>query len=106
MNLYVHVTYRGALFGAEVPRIVQKQLQHEVLSAIEERTRRQGRGVAARRNLITHERERMELMVESTLKSPRTTGRAWQRKNVAIIKAMAPRVLRKAAERIAQELGR
>lgn len=105
MNLDVSVTYRGALFGADVPRIVQKQIEHEVLRAVEERTRRQGKGRAAKRNVITHERERMALTIESTLKNPRTTGKAWQRKNISIIKSMVPRVTRKAAERIAQELG-
>jgi len=102
----VSVAYKGGLFGKNIPRAVEEQIVEQVLSKIEERTRRGGRGVGVRRNTIRHDhRGALELLVSSTRIWPRTRGTAWQRKNIGIIKAMAPRVARKAAERIAAELG-
>lgn len=107
MNLDVKVTVKGGIFKGDIPRIVERQVRQEILNHIEARTSRknQGKGIGARRNTISHSRERMELGIASTRIWPRTTGKAWQRKNIRIIKSMAPRVGKKAMERIAEELG-
>lgn len=104
MNMTVAVTLKGPMFEKDVPRIIEKQIIHEILGKVEERTKRQGKGLGARRNTIDHQRRGLELTVDTSKIRPRTKGTAWQKKNVGIIKSMAPRVARKAAERIAAEL--
>lgn len=102
----ITVTLRGGLFSKNIPRVVEQQIVAEIITKVEERTARGGRGLGAKRNIIGQERAQpLSLAVSSTLNWPRTRGTAWQRKNIAIVKAMAPRVGRKAAERIAEELG-
>jgi hypothetical protein len=100
----VNVTLKGPFFEKDVPRIVEKQILHEILGKVEERTERQGRGLGAQKNRIDHTYRRLELTVDTTRIYPRTKGTSWQKKNIGIIKSMAPRVARKAAERIAAEL--
>lgn len=100
----VSVTLKGPLFTKKIDDVVKRQLVAEVLTKVEERTRRQGKGLGARRNTISHERDGLELNVESTRNWPRTKGTSWQKKNIGIVKAMAPRVMRKAAQRITEEL--
>lgn len=104
-SIDVNVTLRGGLFGKNIPRAVEESLAGEVLAKVEERTRRQGKGIGAQRNTISHDRDGLALRISSTLRFPRSRGSAWQRKNMAIIRSMAPRVMRKAAERIAREMG-
>jgi len=103
-SIDVTVRLRGGLFTKNIPRVVEKQLVHEVLNKVEERTKRQGKGLGAQRNRIEHHRSGLELSVDSTRIFPRTKGTSWTRKNIGVVKAMAPRVMRKAAERIAGEL--
>lgn len=105
MSIDVSVTLKGGLFGKNIPSIVEKQLVSEVLTKVEERTRRQGRGLGAKRNTVGHDRNGLVLNIDTTFNHPRRTGASWQRKNIGIIKAMAPRVMRKAAARIAEEMG-
>ena len=100
----VHVSLRGGMFTKDIPSVVVKQLRHEVSQKVEERTARGGRGMGAMRNEVSHRRDRLDVEAVSTLHRPRLTGKAWQRKNIGIVKSMGPRVLRKAAERIAQEM--
>lgn len=101
----VNVTLKGGLFEKDIPRVVKKQIMHEVLGKLEERTKRQGKGLGAQRNHISHERRGLELIVRSTLINPRVKGTAWVRKNVGIVRGMAPRLVNKTAQRIAEELG-
>jgi len=107
----VKVTLRGGLFGKDIPRIVQKQLVREVIVKVDERMGRKGpqgsggSGIGVKRNTVSRQPDGLQLTVSSTLNRPRVKGTAWQRKNIGIIKAMAPRVVRKAAERIAEEMG-
>lgn len=100
----VTVTLKGGLFKKDVTRIVEKQIVHEILGKVEERTRRQGKGLGAQRNRVGHQRHGMELTIDTTKIWPRTKGTSHQRKNVRIIKSMAPRVANKAALRIAEEM--
>lgn len=102
----ITVTLRGGLFSKNIPRVVEEAIVGEILTKVEERTRRGGRGLGAQRNVIGHERlQPLSLITTSTLNWPRTRGTAWQRKNIGIVRAMAPRVGRRAAERIAEEMG-
>lgn len=102
----ISVTVKGGLFRQAARAVVEQQVLTEVLSKVEERTARGGRGIGAQRNTIRHDHNgALELTVSSTRVWPRTRGTAWQRKNMSVIRAMAPRVARKAAQRIAEELG-
>lgn len=91
-------------------RIVQKQIQHEVIGAIGDRLTRKGvrgsggTGLGVRRNTVSKAERFAELTLRSTLNFPRTKGTAFKRKNIAIVKAMSPRAANKAARRIEEEL--
>jgi hypothetical protein len=99
----INVTLKGHLFEKKIDETVKKALVQEVLVKVGERMDRQGKGLGAKRNRITKKQAaELELLVESTRIWPRTKGTAWTRKNIAIVKAMAPRVMRKAAQRIAE----
>ena len=78
-------------------------LQPEFDGALEtfgKRMERQGKGLGAKRNTITRETQPLGARAQSTLNYPRTTGVAWQRKQEAVMKSMAPRVLNKMVKRI------
>jgi len=106
MNMNVRIETNGGIFTKNMRRVVEEAVGAEIITKIEERTRRGGRGLAAQRNTITHERHAdNELQIVSTAIWPRVTGRAWAGKNIGIIRAMAPRVARRTVERIAAELG-
>lgn len=99
------VSLRGGLFTKDILRLIQKQIDHEMLRKIEERVNRGGKGLGARRNKISGARQGFgRLTMTSTRKYPRTKGTSWQRKNIAIIKSMGPRIARKTAQRIVEEL--
>lgn len=105
MNIGMSVKLSGGLFTKDFERIARKQIDHELLTKFEERVKRGGRGVGAKRNKVTGDRGSFyELVMTSTLKPPRTKGTSWQRKNLGIIRAMTPRVVRKTAQRISEEL--
>lgn len=107
------VTLRGGLFSKDVERIAQKQIEHEVVRHVEERLQRGGKGLGEQRNEppIIERRGFGELEVRyprdgrGKFRPPRRTGGSKQRKQIGQVRAMAPRVARKAAERIAEELG-
>lgn len=107
----IKVTVKGPLFNKKISDVVENAIIEEALNKIEDRLSRKGaqgsggRGLGVQRNEITNARTRLELRVFSSRKFPRTKGTAWQRKNVAIVRAMAPRVLRSVAKRTASELG-
>ena len=104
MNLTVAVNLKGPMFTKKIDDVVKKAIVEETLKKIDERVQRQGKGLGARRNVIDRKLTGLELTVDTTKIRPRTKGTAWQRKNVSIIKAMAPRVARKTALRIVGEL--
>jgi hypothetical protein len=111
----LNVTVRGPLFSKKIDAVVKAAMIDECMRKIQVRLDRPPpkKLLGMRRNpvrtklsaalgndsVLTFEH------VESRFHSPRRTGSSWTRKNVGIIKAMAPRVLRKAAKRITEELG-
>jgi hypothetical protein len=108
-TLDVTVTLKGPLFSSNLINRNRRALQEEVIRKVGERMNRRGqrgsggKGLGVERNVVTQEqRSELELLVESTRRWPRTKGTSWQRKNIGIVKSMAPRVLRKAALRIAE----
>lgn len=106
------VTLRGGLFAGGIPQRVQAAMIDEVLRKVEERLLRppskRVKALGRLRNRLTADERKdardLVLNVKSTRIWPRTRGTAWQRKNIAIVKAMAPRVANKAAQRIAAEM--
>ncbi len=107
----IKVTVRGPLFDKKIEGVVKDAIIEETIGKIGDRLMRKGeqgsggRGLGVKRNVVTSRRDEMTLRVFTSRKFPRTKGTAWQRKNVAIAKAMAPFVLRKTARRIVSELG-
>lgn len=109
---WVDVVVRGPLFDKKITQVVKTAMVDECLKKIEKRMKRGGKGAGAKQNIVTAEMafgaaamNAVGMEVASTLRRPRTKGKAWVRKNVAIARAMAPRVLRKAARRMVAELG-
>ena len=103
------IVLRGPLFTKRIDKVVQGAIIDEAMGKFEERVRRKGRRIGRKRNPIpegklTKGRSEVKLQLETTLNYPRTTGSSWQRKNIAAIKAMRGRVLRKVAKRIVGEL--
>ena len=103
-QIQVSVTLKGPLFSKKIDQVVKAAMIEETLEKIGQRMERGGKGLGAKRNIISRQTAALEMGVQSTRHFPRTRGTAWTQKNVAIVKAMAPRVLRKAALRIAGEL--
>lgn len=109
----VKVTVRGPLFDKKIDKTVKAAIVEECLLKINARLTRAGargsggRGLGTQRNTVgtVVDINAITLTAESTLIFPRTTGRAWAQKNMAIVRAMAPRVMRKTALRIVGELG-
>ena len=106
MSVDITVKLTGPLFSKSVDAVVKRAIVEEALDKVDERMERsaRGRGEGRKRNTVTRERRDLVLSVNSTLIRPRTTGRAWTSKNMGIIKAMTPRVLRKVAQRAAEGL--
>ena len=121
----VKVTLRGPLFTKKIDKVVQDAIIAHTMKKIDERVtrvvKRKKKGtLGRRRNPIPAGKlnrqpptfgvgvlqfgGNVSLTFKSTTIWPRTTGRSWQDKNIAIIKSMAPRVMRKTAKKIAAEL--
>lgn len=111
--IQVSVKVNGGIFEKNIPETVRTALREECLLKINDRMSRKGaqgsggRGLGVQRNIIGSyvDITGLTLRVESSRIFPRTTGWSWQRKNIAIVRAMAPRVLKKAADRIVTEMG-
>ena len=109
----VSVTVRGPLFEKKINKSVKDAIIEECLLKLNARLMRSGtrgsggKGLGVQRNIVGSfvDTTAMQLTVESSLIFPRRTGRAWAQKNIAIVRAMAPRVMRKTAQRIVGELG-
>lgn len=80
--------------------LVQPEMDAAMQTFTDRIINRPGKGLGAQRNALSDARTPLATTVTSTLKSPRTTGRAWGRKNENIIKGMASRVITKAVSRI------
>ncbi len=108
------VTVRGPLFEKNISGTLKTAGVEEAIGKINDRLMRKGsqgsggRGLGVRRNVVTARRDELVLRVSSTKGGkehwPRMKGTTWQRKNIAITRAMAPRVLRAWAKRVAAEL--
>lgn len=113
----ITVKVNGGIFSKNIPESVRNSLREEVLLKVNQRMTRQGargsggKGLGVQRNTVGSfvDISALTMTVESTHGGkehwPRVKGTAWQRKNIGIIRAMAPRVLRKAADRIVAEMG-
>ena len=102
--IMVSVRLRGPLFTKRITPLVEAAILSEALEKIGERMERGGKGLGAKRNVVTLRRNALTLEAASTLRRPRTKGTAWTRKNVGIVRAMAPRVLNAVARRVVAEL--
>ena len=103
------VTLRGPLFEKKISKVIERQIIEQAMVKFEKRVRRKGKRIGRKRNPIgpgdLHLGKGVVMELHSTKNWPRTTGYSWTHKNVAAIKAMAPRVLRKLAKEIVGELG-
>lgn len=103
------VTMRGPLFEKNIPKVLGDAIVARAMEKFEKRVRRKGKKLGRRRNPIgpgeLHLGRGVVMTLYSTTRWPRTTGHAWTRANIAAIKSMAPRVLRKVGKEIAAELG-
>lgn len=106
----VAVNLKGPLFTKKIDDVVKKAIVEETLQKVDQRLGRKGaqgsggKGLGVKRNIVDRKLTGLELTVDTTKIRPRTKGTSWQKKNVAIAKAMIPRVVRKTALRIASEL--
>lgn len=100
----VNVIVRGPLFTKKIDRVVKDALVAEVLTKVDERAKRQGKRLGALRNTITTHLDGLMLTISSTMDYPRTRGTSYVRHQTRAIRAMARRVMQKAAERIVGEL--
>jgi hypothetical protein len=57
-------------------------------------------GLGIRRNTVSRFNKPLAVTFSSTLHNPRQVGSSWQRKNEAIVKGMAPNVIKAAIRRI------
>lgn len=102
----ITVKMNGGLFSRNIKRSVREAMYQEALEKVAVRMERGGKGLGAQRNVITQRPDGdLQMRVISTRIYPRTRGTSWVSKNIAITRAMAPRVLRKAADRIVTEMG-
>lgn len=122
----VDVTVRlsGPLFEEKIDKVVQDAIIFYALRRIETRVRRvpkrKKNTLGRRRNPIGPGKldknpptfglgtlqfgGNVSMTFASTTIRPRRSGKSWQKKNVAIIKSMAPRVMRSVAKQIAANL--
>ena len=106
-RMTVDVTVRGPFFSSRLDQVTKDAIIEESLKPVNERVNRPGRWqqrLGARRNVVTTKQSGLVLDFDSTTIPPRTTGGAWTRKNLGIIRGMLPRVLRKTAQRITEKL--
>ena len=107
----ITITLRGPLFSKNIPKVLGDAIIAEVMEKVEKRVRRPkktGHNLGRKRNPIgpgdIRRRDGVSMTLTSSLNWPRMSGGKWVQKNMAAIKAMAPRVIRKAGRRMAKEL--
>ena len=84
-------------------RLVKPAIEQEVIAKVEERwMRRRRKGAGARNNVLTPElvSPGAKLVVASTLRNPRQSGRSWQDALLNAARKMTPNIVRKARQRI------
>lgn len=102
----INVKVNGGIFTKDVDQVVRDAMAQEAIDKLSARMSRGGKGLGVQRNPIRLEvRGALETAAISSLNAPRTTGSSWRNKNVAIAKSLLPRVLKKAADRIVEEMG-
>ena len=124
VSMNVNVTLRGPLFTKKIDKVVKAALLDECMKRIQKeeqiktdrlvhkRTKYPSgrvKSLGAKRNPITREMvfgqsNLIAMRFTSPTRFPRTKGTKWVAKNMAWIRAMAPRVLKKAAARMVSEL--
>lgn len=102
----ISVKVNGGLFTKNVTQVNRNAVMEEAVRKISTRWMRGGRGKGVRNNTLREvpSDAALESRVYSTLNQPRTTGSSMTKKKIGQAKAMAPRVLRKYAERVVKEL--
>jgi hypothetical protein len=102
MSLSIDVKIKSSQLLNDPEGTLTRHIQDEALKKFEARMMRGGKGLGARRNVVRGETRGLELTMHSTRRSPRTTGKAWAGKQVAILGSMAPRVMRSLAKKLEQ----
>jgi hypothetical protein len=104
----VNVTLKGGLItGKKKPdKVIHARMVSNVIDSLDKRWSRpnQGRGIGAKRNILTTREAGMSIELSTTRRWPRVTGRAFQKKNIGIAKQIIPRSLRKAEREMVAEL--
>ena len=104
----ITITLRGPIFHKDIPKVLGDAIITEVMEKVEKRVRRKGRKAGRRNNPIgpgdIRRRDGVTMTLTSSLNRPRTSGGTSVQKNMATIRGMAPRVIRKAGRRMAKEL--
>jgi hypothetical protein len=117
--LNITVTLRGPLFTKKIDATVKKAILTEGLERIGKEldiktarlirrplTHKKGAGLGAKRNPVHRKTAGIVMDIISRIgKYPRMSGRRWTENNMVAIYRMAPRMLRKIANRIVSELG-
>ena len=105
------IPLRGPIFFKDIPKVLGDAIIKEVMRKVEKRVRRpkkRGHNLGRKNNPIgpgdIRRRDGVTMTLTSSLNRPRMSGGKWVQKNMAAIKAMAPRVIRKAGRRMAKEL--
>lgn len=79
--------------------LVQPEVE-DARDTILARVQRGGKGLGAKRNTLLATTRPLGATVQSTRNFPRTKGTSWGSTNEAIVRSMAPNVLRKMVQRI------
>lgn len=120
VNVQFDVALSGPIFSPGIDETIKRVIVDETLNKVDERIERSSKArrskgrilVTNPKNRVTRRRQDLTLEATTTLIGRRNTGRSWVRKHLGspgygkgIIGAMLPRVLRKTARRLAEEMG-
>lgn len=120
MGVRLDVKIDGPLFTKDVSKVVEQAVLDEVMRKVDERMERSARTtkskgrtlIGQQRNTVTRRTGDLEFVATSTLNNPRNKGTSWVKKHIGaagygkgILGSMIPHVARKAAKRIAGDLG-
>lgn len=110
-DVEIDVVLRGPLFSARIDEATKRAIVGEVIEKAEKRVMRTPRSPKAGRknNTLSARRHQQQaaqsVTFDTSLNYPRTTGSAWSRYNLGVLRKLAPNVVRAAGRRIARELG-
>ena len=106
----ITITLRGPIFFKDIPKVLGDAIITEVMEKVEKEVRKRsnrGRRLGRKRNQIgpgeIRRRDGVSMTLTSSLNWPRTSGGTWVQQNMATLRGMAPRVIRKAGRRMAKE---